>query len=258
MAHLLRNVEKIMNLLSKLVACTIAVGVYGFAQAETREVPPEISQFTSELRNGLKSVDAMKKMPIASISAVKVGKRLLFVSENGRFVWTHPPIDLWNAQTISSFEDTANLDRIDFSKLGVRFEEMPSLTFGTGKKEVVLFVDPYCSACHSTLKEMEGLASEYHFKIILYPVLGEPSVAMSRKLISMKNKDEAVKVLINQETSKVADVPQGGNLQMFQRVLLLGRLMNFQGVPVIVGPNGTVTNGLPQTGLKKFLIETDK
>jgi len=97
-------------------------------------------------------IDGLHRLPLAGVQLVRVGERLLFVADNGRYVFSGPAFDLWHGARLETFEQAVRLaQRIDLARLKLDPAALGALDLGTGSRDVVVFVDPLCPHCRSLL-----------------------------------------------------------------------------------------------------------
>ena len=65
------------------------------AAAET-DMAPVSNQTPGGVQELLRGIRGMQRLPIAGVQMVDAGERVLFVSDNGRYVFTGPAWDLWH------------------------------------------------------------------------------------------------------------------------------------------------------------------
>jgi len=74
---------------------------------------------------------------------VDAEERVLFASDNGRYVFTGPAWDLWYGAKLETLEEGARLAaRADLKRLGLDPASLGALDLGSGQEDVVAFVDP--------------------------------------------------------------------------------------------------------------------
>jgi thiol:disulfide interchange protein DsbC len=218
------------------------------------------SEMTAEVKDVMRSVDEVKRLPVAGLSLIKAGDKTFLITDNGHFVvaGNFKLVDMWQGKVIGSVADTKGIDKIDLRKIGLNPDELSTFTIGKGKKEVTIFVDPQCNYCHEVIIQLEPLGKEYTFKLVLIPVLGKESAEISKKLMCNKDKDQSLKALIAKDYSKLpALVRQEGacDLKPLQKAVVATKLLDIQGVPYLFLPSHNTFKG----GVKSFktLLEKD-
>jgi len=196
----------------------------------------------------LRGIQGMQRLPVAGVQMVQAGERVLFVSANGRYVFTGPAWDLWHGAKLESLEEGARLAvRIDLERLGLDPESLGALDLGNGEREVIVFVDPRCPHCRSLLEELPGLAERYRFRLVPLPVLGPDSETAVARLGCLAEKDQAAAIeALLADTIDQLPSPEGTCGQTAaQRALVTAQLLGIAGVPYLIAPDGRLQQGVP-------------
>ena len=253
-------------MIKKLGILLLLMGAIGQSQAVESEPsaqstkPRTDGEVTAEVKDIMRSVDEVKRLPVTGLSMIKAGNNTFLISDNGHFVvaGNFKLVDMWQGKIIGSVGDTQGIDKVDLRKIGLNPTELSTFSIGTGKKEVVIFVDPQCNYCHDLITQLEPLGKEYVFRLVLIPVMGKDSAEISKKLICNKDKVQSLKSLIAKDYSKLpALVLQEGacDLKPLQKAVVATKLLDIQGVPFIFLPSHNTFRG----GAKSFktLLEKD-
>jgi len=252
--------------IKKLGVLMVLMGIVGQSQAvdsgpaAQSTKPRTDGEMTAEVKDIMRSVDEVKRLPVTGLSMIKAGDKTFLISDNGHFVvaGNFKLVDMWQGKIIGSVGDTKGIDKVDLRKIGLNPDELSIFSIGTGKKEVVIFVDPQCNYCHDLIGQLEPLGKEYMFKLVLIPVLGKESAEISKKLICNKDKAQSLKALIAKDYSKLpALIRQEGacDLKPLQKAVVATKLLDIQGVPFTFLPSHNTFRG----GAKSFktLLEKD-
>ncbi len=136
-----------LRLLPTLLFCALA----GHAFADSTPGSSSVSD-TADLLAKAK-IEGMKALPINGLQMVKAGGRTFFMSGNGRFVITGTLMDVWNRVAVTELDQVEQIaSRIDLAKMKLKIDDLGPVSYGTGKEQVVVFVDPrcpYCARCRS-------------------------------------------------------------------------------------------------------------
>ena len=143
-------------------------------------------------------------LPVSGLAVAEKNGKLRFVSDNGRFLIEGRMYDTWNKEYIDSLEMADRASKyIDFEKMKFNVQDLDPLVFGTGKKQVTVFVDPYCGFCHKMFGQMQDLQNDYTFNIVQLPILGESSVGRVRDVLCAADKAEALKTVLSGDNNSV-------------------------------------------------------
>jgi thiol:disulfide interchange protein DsbC len=201
-------------------------------------------------------ITGMVELPIYGINAVESDGQIVFLSENGRFVISGQIYDLWQKKPLSTLSEMRDIaDRFRLRDMNVDIDAMNVAKLGTGPKEVVVFVDPQCSACHQLMEDAKALKDEYTFKFVVIPVLGDKSNRLARALSCITDQDKAFEALSQR---KLGSYPTSCSSKRHDLTLLTAQLLNIRGVPYLIAPDGRVNAGRPQNMDLKAWLESDK
>lgn len=197
-------------------------------------------------------IEGMKALPINGLQMVKAGGKTFFMSNNGRFVITGTLMDVWNRVAVTDLNQVDQIaSRIDLAKMKLKIDDLAPITYGTGKEQVVVFVDPRCLYCAKVQKQMEGLKDRYTFKLVSVPVLGPESQSLVTRigcLLQTKDTDKARDALMHQTYDALpADVDPACNREPVQRALVTAHLFGIEAVPFLIAPDGRTFKGAPDS-----------
>lgn len=222
--------------------------------------PQMDSEMTAEVKDIMRSVDEVKRLPITGMSLIKAGDKTFLISDNGHFVvaGSFKLVDMWQGKIIGSVADTQGIDKVNLRKIGIKPEEIASFSVGSGKKEVVMFIDPQCQYCHALISQLEPLGKAYTFKLVLIPVLGKASAELTKRLICNKDNAQSLKALLADDYTQIPKLDRNDktcDLKPLQKAVVVTKLLDIQGVPYTFLPSFNTFKG----GVKSFksLLEKD-
>ena len=231
-----------MNRLLTLPLLTGLIGIGSSFMATAVEAP-------SELQEMLRGIDGMRRLPVQGMQMVRAGERVLFVSANGRYVFTGPAWDLWHGAALDSLETAGRLaERIDLQRLRLDPQALGALQFGNGEEEVVIFVDPRCPHCHDLMARLPALTERYRFLLVPLPVLGPDSEDAVARLGCLAATDAAAArdALLNDKADELPEPTPGCGQAPAQRALVTAQLLGIAGVPYLIAPDGRLQQGVPE------------
>jgi thiol:disulfide interchange protein DsbC len=217
-------------------------------QAAGLEAAPASRQAPGAVQELLHGIRGMQRLPVAGVQMVDVGERVLFVSDNGRYVFTGPAWDLWHGAKLQTLEEGARLAaRVDLKRLGLDPASLGAIDLGSGKEDVVAFVDPRCPHCRSLLEKLPGLKERYRFRLVLVPVLGRDSETAVVRLdcLAKGNPDAAREALLEGTVAALPDATGTCGQALAQRALVSARLLGIRGGPYLIAPDGRLRQGVP-------------
>jgi thiol:disulfide interchange protein DsbC len=201
------------------------------------------------IRGLLRGISGMQRLPVVGVQMVQAGERVLFVSANGRYVFTGPAWDLWHGAKLETLDDVARLaERIDLKRLGLDSADLGALELGSGEREVVVFVDPRCPHCRHLMNQLPALGERYRFRLVPLPVLGSDSETAVVRLACLAERDpSAAREALLAESFDRLPTPTGTCGQApTQRALVTAQLLGLDGVPHLIAADGRLHQGVPE------------
>jgi len=229
------------------LALTLVAGLPAARAAETDAITTS-AQAPTGIRELLRGIRGMQRLPVAGVQMVDVGERVLFVSDNGRYVFTGPAWDLWHGAKIETLEAGTRLAaRIDLKRLGLDPVALGALDLGKGEGEVVVFVDPRCPHCRRLLEQLPTVTEKYRFRLVPLPVLGPDSETAVARLNCLAEQDPAAaREALLAGNADPLPAPEGTCGQApAQRALVTAQLLGIAGVPYLIAPDGRLQRGVP-------------
>ncbi|CAM5561686.1 DsbC family protein [Eoetvoesiella caeni] len=221
-----------------LILPTIMSLLSGIAQAQS--VDERLALAAKNVK-----IDEVATLPIKSFKAVHSDGQIVFMSENGRFVFTGMVYDIWQRKsldTMGQIKDAVN--RLSFNGMGLNIDQLNTVSMGKGKQQVVVFTDPLCTVCHQLMQDAKYLTDQYTFKYVVVPALGAASVPLSKKVACAKDPNQALLALMNNTLKTLATI-EPCDSKVFDTTMVAADLMGINGVPFIVAPNGDIQRGRP-------------
>lgn len=200
----------------------------------------DIDQYKS-IMSKLKGI---KALPGTGFAIAEGAGESFMISANGRFVMRQVEVlDTWNGNIIRNLADTENLERVDFSTMKLRLDEL--LTFTVGKSsspENVIFIDPKCGYCKAMLEQIKKMQATHKFRIVVAPILGEESVDIAKRL-SCADKSQAVFAILNNSYTTLPAAKDGCDTEPMSRAIVVARLLGGNAVPFLVSSTGDIHRG---------------
>lgn len=205
----------------------------------------DINQLSAIVRSKTTSV---RRLPAAGMMLIEADGAQYITSDNGRIVISGGRVfDMWNGVEI---KDTSDVDKyankLDLAGIGLQIGDLAPLEIGSGKKTVVMFVDPNCPHCHRMMAQAAKIASDYRFQFILLPMLGPESIEKAKRAICATDKQAAAKALIDNSLAKLPAPDPSCSLVPLQKALVTAKVLGVDSVPFIIAPDGTMQRGAPK------------
>jgi thiol:disulfide interchange protein DsbC len=191
---------------------------------------------------GIKTV---KNLPIQGVKIIESDKGVFFVSENGRFAWKGPIYDMWNGKNVATIEDADTVvNHIDIEKIGLKPDQLATVTIGKGDKDELIFVSTDCPHCQHLLQEAVKLGEQYRFRAVLVP-MGQKSMEHTKQILCSKDKDKeaVIKALTSGKYDALPSGECGPDLQPLQHTLVAARVLGLRSVPFLIRHDGKVQTG---------------
>lgn len=223
-----------------------------FGQTPDAAGLPKIAN--SPLFDTVDKIKATKRLPVNGLSIVETtdGKTVL-ISDNGRFaVMGGRWMDLWEGKTVTGVADSNSLDKINFARMGINIDEFSPFVIGTGKQNILVFVDPTCSACRKMVREMSSLGNDYTFKVVILPLTGSDSGAAARKMQCAPERKLALDAFINNTFASLPDSATSCDVSPIQKALISATILGIRRTPFIILPDFTA---LTEIGEKTTLAQ---
>jgi len=191
-------------------------------------------------------IQDMVTLPVSGVKAVKSNDQILFVSSNGRFVFTGELYDTWYKRKASSMDELRDTGtHIHLDRMNLNVDELNTATLGKGKKDVVVFIDPRCPYCEKIINASYKLLDQYTFKYVIVQVLGEESERLARVTSCASDRKEIIPALLSRSIDELATKPSCTEADSFLKSNLTAEMFGIRGVPYSIAPNGKVNKGLP-------------
>lgn len=198
-------------------------------------------------------IESIERIPGGSFSAVKLSNRgeLYMLSANGRFVLRGPVYDLWQGRELASVEEIREAAQtLNLAGLGVVWNDLAPTVIGEGEAEVVVFIDPHCPHCQTLLTQIGRLAAaeprSWRFMILPVPMLGNRSATTVRNLACATDQAAARRALLEHRFEPALPERADCDLAPAQKRWVLARLLQLEGVPFTIRPDGRSLSGAPQ------------
>ncbi|WP_177168625.1 DsbC family protein [Thorsellia anophelis] len=193
------------------------------------------------------------------IHAISDGDSIRYMTENGRFILEGTIYDLWQQRLLTGYQDILSaVSTIDLSKLDFDLTALSPIKLGSGKRDVILFIDPYCPYCHQLLKEANTLIADYTFWVIALPLLGEKSINAVKSLNCQPSQQDALEQLLANDISlENANCDSIFHYGVIQKRMITAQIFGIASVPFIINHLGRIKQGMPES-LAKWLKDTNE
>lgn len=228
-------------------------GVYAGTETATTALEKPAAS-TAEASGGslmkAPKIENIVPLPISGMRAVVSNGELLYMSDNGRFIFRGVMYDAWAQKALKSLDEMReSINRIDLAKMGIKVDDFKPLQLGHGKDRITLFVDPKCPWCAKLtgqIKSKPELLSKYTFDLVVIPVLGEASQKLVREIGCAKDRKAALDHLVREDYSQTLESVKDCSLVAVQKSMVAAQILGVSGVPFMIHSDGRVQSGMPK------------
>jgi thiol:disulfide interchange protein DsbC len=234
-----------MNPIKPLMAAVMALAVHTGLQADEAQIKARIAKIMPDT-----PADSIQQTPVKGIYEVTFGPKIIYMSEDGRYLLHASIVDLETDENITEANQAkaikVALDKVSQDKM---------IVFGDpakAKHTVTVFTDIDCGFCRKLHGEMKdyndaGIAVRYLF----FPRSGvhTPSYDKAVSVWCAKDRNEAMtKAKAGKDVeSKKCDNPVIEHMR-------LGELVGINGTPAIILPSGELVPGyVPAKRLLQYI-----
>jgi thiol:disulfide interchange protein DsbC len=233
------NFKKLTKL---VVILTSGVILFGCNQADSGVKNAE--QLKADLMKeipGIKSIDAINKSKIDNIDEVVVGRKVFYVTSDGKYLIFGNIIDPVNKKNLTE-DRTAELSTVDWSKLplDLAIKEVN----GNGERKIAVFSDPDCPYCQMFEKQVVPNLKDTTVYTFLFPLPIHQNARRDSENIWC-NKDRLA-TWVNWMRNKI-DIPAVPNCDVSQldTIYKVGTdEVQVEGTPTIILSNGQILSGV--------------
>lgn len=206
---------------------------------------------------GAAKPEKIVSLPFGKMLAAEGEGKILYMSENGRFVLSGRMIDLWEKKEITSVSQLENVyATINLRRMGFEPEKLNTLIVGSGAKEVTFFVDPTCEPCHALMSEAIELSEQnkdqYRFNFIVVPALGDHANLLAKGMFCSTDTDKQKLDALLKNTIPTLTQPESCDTAGYNLTLIGAQSLGIDGVPFLINHDGVPYRGKP-ANLKNWL-----
>jgi thiol:disulfide interchange protein DsbC len=234
--------------LGALLACGLA-----FSGTAPAAEDPAAERIRNSLAVLLPTIapDSVRATPVPGLYEVAFGPRLVYVSEDGRFLVQGSIVDLEKRENITE-PRLADIKRATLEAVGE--ENMLSFGPADARYTISVFTDIDCGYCRK-LHEEVGAFNEAGIRVryLFYPRAGQGSPSYA-KAVSSWCADDPKKTFTEAKQGK--EIPAKSCDNPVDEHLELGRQFGVQGTPTIILDDGESLPGYVPAGRLKQLLES--
>lgn len=231
----------------------LALSVSLFSCSTGGKSPEQLkTELTKEIP-GITKIDSVNKTPVAGVYEVVVGRKIFYVSADGKYLFFGNIIDPRSKKSLTE-ERTSELSKIDVKLLPIdlAIKEVN----GTGKRVLYVFSDSRCPYCQMFEKQIVPLLQDTTIYTFLFPLPMHPEAKTdSQKIWCSENRAKAWMDWMRNKVELPANTKC--DTSGLDKVYKLGTdLIQVEGTPTLILSNGQIIPGaLPADKLLQRMDE---
>ncbi|MDD3266567.1 MAG: DsbC family protein [Burkholderiales bacterium] len=202
---------------------------------------------------GLTKIDQVNPTKIDGLYEVVVGRKIFYVSTDGKYAMFGNLVDLDSKQSVTE-QRTQEVSKIDFSKLPL--DLAVKQVNGDGSRKIAVFTDPDCPYCKMFEKQVVSQLTNVTVYSFLFPLPIHPNAKSdSQKIWCSKDRAATFAAWMQKDTPLPADT--SCDTSDLDKVIKIGTdVVGVDGTPTIILSTGEIIPGmLPAEQLNAKLDE---
>lgn len=190
-------------------------------------------------------IRGLVELPIDGVTAVDNAGQIVFVSSNGRFVFSGQVYDIWQGKPLNTMPDIQQAaTHIYLDGMKIHPTDLNTVTMGEGPLEVTMFTDPLCEHCHALATEAKKHLDDFTIHMVVVPALGDKSDELARQLYCSSEGQAEIDALLNGTLGELSTV-ENCDTTGYDMTLLAAEILGVNGVPFLIHDDGRVSRGRP-------------
>lgn len=201
--------------------------------------------FLNSIKEEVANLKSAKRLPVRGLVMIetKDGKTYL-LSEDGRLaIMGGKWVDLWEKKQITSVEDAASLDRINFAKLGIDPDEITSLRIGSGGRRVTLFADPTDPLTKALAAQIRPLMASFSFNIVLVPRKAGEANKVIAQLVCASDKASVQNAFLSGTFTGLPAPHNACDYKTVAKGMSTALALRIPGLPLVIRDDGATAYG---------------
>lgn len=189
---------------------------------------------------GLPKIDQISPTKINGLYEVVVGRKLFYVSTDGKYAIFGNMVDLNTQQNLTE-KRTEELSQIDFNKLPL--DLAIKQVIGDGSRKIAVFTDPDCPYCKMFEKQVVNKLNNVTVYSFLFPLPSHPNAADHAKQIWC-SKDRTAVWTAWMQKDVALPTDKSCDTSALDQVKKIGTdLVQLEATPTIILENGDILLG---------------
>lgn len=187
----------------------------------------------------------IQSMDVEEMEAIQKDGSLVFMSSNGRYLFQGVVTDVWQKKNLKTIDDVRFAEsHIDLKNIALDVNKLNTISFGSGKSQVVAYVDPRCPYCKKFVTDAQKHIDKYTFKLVVVPALGDESQKKAKALFCAKDKTKALDYFLNDQLDKL-EQQKNCDTANYDLTLLSAKMFKIKSVPWFIAPDGRFKSNTP-------------
>ena len=230
-------------LASSLMACNKPSSTVANVGANTTKTPEELKVELTKNIPGLTKVDAINKSSVVGIYEVVVGRKIFYVTEDGKYLFFGNLVDIASKKSITE-QRVQELSKIDIKQLPLDLA-IKSVK-GNGKRTLYIFTDPDCPYCQMLEQQVIPKLTDVTIYTFLFPLPMHPN-AMSNSKKIWCSKDRSAALTSYMVDKKPLPANMSCDTSAIDKSIKIGTdIVGIDATPTIILSNGQILQGLMQ------------
>ncbi len=231
---------KLTTISKKIISVgLVCASLYGCNKPSN--TPDQLKEQLKKEIPGLEQIDAINKSPIDGVSEVVVGRKIFYVTNDGKYLIFGNVIDVASKKSITE-QRMQELSRLDWSKLPL--ELAIKEVNGNGSRKIAVFSDPDCPYCQMFEKQVVPNLKDTTIYTFMFPLPMHKN-AKSDAIKIWCSKDRSSTWTAWMRDKKPLPTDTSCDISELEKVIKFGQeTAQIDGTPAIVLENGQLLPGM--------------
>lgn len=229
------------KIVASLMLSTALVACNSNAAKQTILTPEQIKSNVVKQVPGLTQVDQVNSTNISGLYEVVVGRKIFYVSTDGKYAIFGNIVELNTKQSITE-QRMQDIAKIDFSKLPL--DLAIKQVNGDGSRQIAVFTDPDCPYCKMFEKQVVPQLKNVTVYSFLFPLPIHPNATMHAKQIWCSKDRTATWAAWMQKDTALPSNSTCDTTGLDKAIKIATDVVQVDGTPTIVLSNGQILPGM--------------
>jgi len=226
--------------MKKLFASLALIGLLSACQQANSVDPEQVKASLIKSIPELPKDLQVEKSPMAGVYQVVIGRKIFYVSNDGKYLIFGNLIDTATKQNLTE-QKVAELSKVDFNKLPL--DLAIKVVNGTGERKLVVFSDPDCPYCQLFERQTAPNLKDTTIYTFLFPLPNHPMAKGDSKKIWC-SKDRAQTWTSWMRDKKPLPSDDKCDTSGLDKIYKIGTdVVQLEATPTLIFSNGQVMSG---------------